>query len=246
MKKKENYLLISSLTGETPDWKPTLLTGAALNSFLDLQQLPVNTHEANQAVNPFKMACLLKIVDQAGTEYTGTGFFIAPRRIITAGHCIHIDGQFAHHVTVIPGGNRKLFGSMTSNHFETVKGWAENSSHNYDYGAIILSDNSLFNMVGSAFEYEIVKDPGQVLLSGFPQVKAGEQWMSQGNITGKNPFHFFHDMPTAIGSSGSPILIDDGAGRRVIGLHTYGDSQSRYGVRITPGMYNSWKRWSQL
>ena len=246
MKKKDNHKMVSSLTDETAAWEPNFLSGDPLNNFADLLPLTVNTHEANQVVNPFKMVCLLKIVDKFGTPYTGTGFFIAPRCIITAGHCIHIEKNFADHVTVIPGGNRKLFGSTTSNHFETVNGWAVHKSRNFDYGAIILKDNLLFDMVGSTFGYEIFNNPKQVLLSGFPQVKAGEQWMSQGNITGKNPFHFFHDMPTAIGSSGSPILLDDGHGERVIGVHIYGDDKTRYGVRITPGMLKSWERWSQL
>lgn len=246
MKRTENHKLLSSLGPDTEIWESTFLPDPGLKSFASLQELQVNTHEANQSVNPFKKVCLLEITDKNGVEYTASGFFISPRCVITAGHCIHINGNFASKATVIPGGNRRIFGSMSSNHFQTVNGWAIQRNRNFDFGAIILRDNSLYNQIGSRFGYEVYNDPGPALISGFPESNHGEQWMSQGQVLTKSAHRFYHNMPTGRGSSGSPLLIDDGLGERVIGLHVFADKNGAFALRITPAMFQSWKEWSEL
>jgi V8-like Glu-specific endopeptidase len=101
---------------------------------------------------PWRAICQLIITGQSGGTSRCTGWFIGPRTVMTAGHCVysHGGGGWAKKIEVIPGMDAasRPFGSQTGNSFRSVSAWTTGANPEYDYGAIILPDNSLGNKVG--------------------------------------------------------------------------------------------------
>jgi hypothetical protein len=54
--------------------------------------------------NPWRQICALRIRSKTGKMYVGTGWFIAPRVLATAGHCVFLqnEGGWAQSIDVIP------------------------------------------------------------------------------------------------------------------------------------------------
>ncbi|HEX8528156.1 trypsin-like serine peptidase, partial [Allosphingosinicella sp.] len=102
------------------------------------------TQITDTATYPFRAIASLLITARDGSQYVGTGWFISPRTLITAGHCVYIkrsgresrDG-WVKTIQVMPGRNGSMlpFQSVTSSQFFTVRGWADNGDESYDYGA---------------------------------------------------------------------------------------------------------------
>jgi hypothetical protein len=56
------------------------------------------------AMNPWRQICALRIVSQSNRTYVGTGWFIGPAVLATAGHCVFLqdDGGWARSIRVMP------------------------------------------------------------------------------------------------------------------------------------------------
>src|SRR5918912_3129628 len=55
---------------------------------------------------PWRMICALRMRGPTGAGAIGTGWFIGPRTVLTAGHCVfsnHFFGGWASSIEVIPG-----------------------------------------------------------------------------------------------------------------------------------------------
>ena len=96
---------------------------------------------------PWRLNASLLMTAADNSQWIGTGWFISPRTLVTAGHCVYIKGSgvpgrdgFVKRIQVMPGrnGTQVPFGGLTATEFWTVKGWAENGLETYDYGALIL------------------------------------------------------------------------------------------------------------
>lgn len=84
---------------------------------------------------PWRMNASLLITARDGSSWIGTGWFVSPKVLITAGHCLYIrnsgvagrDG-WVQRITVIPGrnGNTMPFGQAVSTNFRSVVGWTQN------------------------------------------------------------------------------------------------------------------------
>jgi len=74
------------------------------------QRLPIT----NTMDIPWRRYCALRITFPSGASYRGTGFFIGPRAVATAGHCVYLrnQGGWARKIEVIPGnnGSKRPFG----------------------------------------------------------------------------------------------------------------------------------------
>src|SRR5262245_2455390 len=55
--------------------------------------------------NPWRQICALRIRSQSNQLYVGTAWFIGPKTLATAGHCVFLqdDGGWAASIDVIPG-----------------------------------------------------------------------------------------------------------------------------------------------
>ncbi|WP_437980326.1 trypsin-like serine peptidase [Sorangium sp. So ce117] len=148
---------------------------------------------------PYSAICALKIKSRAnGLVVTGTGFFIDPRVVITAGHCIYNGTHYnaypdnagwAASVEVIPamkataqaervrpyGGKLVAYDhrhGKSKNPFRVPAEYIRSGEARWDYGAILL-DSDLGAGLG-AFSYE--RAAGEALegvrasLAGYPEV----------------------------------------------------------------------------
>lgn len=196
---------------------------------------------------PYNCICLLIIRHKDNSESFGTGFLISKRCIVTSGHCVFSGGDWAKEITVIPGarGNVAPFGLESSKKFKSVKGWTKKSSDNFDHGAIILPNDTLFNSVGGYLGFKILENENAAEVSGYPIDKSRTQWKGAGKILKKSKFRIYYDVDTLEGNSGSPIFIRNGKSRRVIGIHSDG-SNPNYAVRLREEIIDHWKKWSTI
>jgi V8-like Glu-specific endopeptidase len=203
---------------------------------------------------PWRVHASLLITAADGSNWIGTGWFIGPHTLITAGHCVYIkhsgvvgrDG-FVRSIKVMPGRNGTVlpFGAVTSTDFRTVRGWANNGDQNYDYGAIILpsdlgnttgwlgfgvyDDTTLLNSVGN--------------LSGYPGDKpAGTQWYHSRKLISVGPRKVYYDIDTMGGQSGSAVYRIVNGKRSAVAVHAYGGAANS-GTRITAPVHANMVSW---
>ena len=206
---------------------------------------------------PWRVIASLLITAADNSQWIGTGWFISPRTLVTAGHCVYIkhsgvpgrDG-WVKKIQVMPGrnGSDLPFGGLSATEFWTVKGWGDQGLESYDYGAIILP--AAFKQDLGFFSFGVFDDSrllaSVVNVAGYPGDKAkGTLWYDNRQIGSVNADKVFYAADTAGGQSGTVayILAD---GKRVgVAIHAYGGTTANSGTRIsTPVFTNleSWKR----
>jgi len=198
---------------------------------------------------PYRYICSLIITANDGGKYIGTGFFINQRCIVTSGHCVFMkdEGGWARSIQVIPGqdGLNAPFGSQISTNFRSVEGWVNDNNSDFDQGAVILPDNTLFNRVRGYFGYAELKSSVILNNSGYPGDKPnGTQWFNAGAPTQVTDYKLQYMMDTAGGQSGSPVYINS-PGRLVVGVHGYGGCPNK-AVRVRDYFFQRWAEWSRL
>lgn len=211
----------------------------------------VRISPANQY--PWRANCQLLITMANGSQARGTGWFIGPRTVMTAGHCVfsHGAGGWVRQIEVIPGmdGNSRPYGSQLATSFRSVTGWTSNQNPEYDYGAIILPNNNLGNTVGwYGFAALSTAELQNLLInnSGYPGDKPfGTQWFNAGRITQVTDRRLHYMVDTFGGQSGSVIYRLLNGVRHAVGIHGYGGCPNK-AVRITQAVFNNMLAWKQL
>ena len=204
----------------------------------------VNTTQA-----PWRWNCQLLITFPNATG-GGTGWFIGPHTVMTAGHCVFDDryGGWATSIEVIPGmrGLARPFGSQFAEDWVSVDGWTEAKDWQFDYGAIFLPNDSLGNSVGY-FGFTVYNDAelaqNIVNVAGYPSDKPpGTQWFDSGRIlrTETKKIYYMHD--TVGGESGGACFKTQGAQRTAVGIHAYGGCPNS-ATRIDQSVYDNMMRW---
>ena len=199
---------------------------------------------------PWRWICKLIITFPNGAGGGCTGWFIGPKTVMTAGHCIYSrgNGGWARQIEVIPGmrGATRPYGSMVGTSFRSVTGWTQNSDPNYDYGCIILPSPSLGNRVGYFGFAALTNSSLQNLLannSGYPGDKPfGTQWFNAGRITNVTSRKIYYMLDTYGGQSGSPTWRYQSGQRHAVGIHAYGGCPNS-STRITTAVYNNMLAW---
>lgn len=213
---------------------------------------------------PWCMICSLEIVSPQGLQYVGTGWFVAPRTVITAGHCVFDPvelGGWAKQIDVLAGRNGDaVVKKTTSTQFSSTDRWIEQQDPDFDYAAIHLNDD-LGTTVGS-FGIGVLPDAELnerlVNVSGYP-VQPGEgrfQYFHANRVKGLTSRRLFYDIDTMGGQSGSPVwaYIDgDTTKPVVVGIHAYGiggtpstmNIVANSGPRILPEVLTVIKGWIQ-
>lgn len=202
---------------------------------------------------PWRWCCELLITTANGSTARGTGWFIGPRTVMTAGHVVFsaASGGWARRIEVIPGMDAasRPFGSQVGTSFRSVTGWTSSADPERDYGAIILPNNNLGNAVGY-FGFASLPDSELQNLftntSGYPGDKPfGTQWFNAGTITQVTARRLSYMLDTFGGQSGSAVWRLKNGVRHGVGVHGYGGCPNK-AVRITSPVFDNMLAWKNL
>lgn len=222
--------------------------------------LPETVHGVDDRVQihntksyPWRAHASLRISAADNSAWIGTGWFIGPRILVTAGHVVHIKGStvpgrngWVKRIDVMPGrnGDDKPFGTVTSTRFYSVVGWTQNGDEEYDYGAIILGSD-LGKKTGW-FGFGSFSDLAGVRgnISGYPGDKpSGTQWYDSRVIDSTTFRKVFYDIDTAGGQSGSAVYRIRNGHRYGFAVHAYGGGRVNSGTRINSHVFANLKAW---
>lgn len=209
----------------------------------------------NTGTYPWRAHASLLITARDGSMWIGTGWFIGPHTLMTAGHVVYIKNSgvpgrdgFVRSIKVMPGrnGTSLPYGSATSSNLRAVKGWADNGDEDHDYGAIILSTDLGaktgwlgFGVYGDA---TLTSSVGNI--SGYPGDKPdGTQWYAARRIASVGARKVYYDIDTFGGQSGSAVYRISGGGRYAVAVHAYGGATTNSGTRIVTPVYNNMVAW---
>ncbi len=206
-------------------------------------------------VYPWRAIASLLITAADNSMWIGTGWFIGPHTLATAGHVVFIKNSgvpgrdgWVKKIQVMPGrnGNALPFGSVTSANFRSVTNWTNNGDPNFDYGAIIIPTN-LGNTTGwfgfgAYSDADLLSSVGNI--SGYPGDKpTGTQWYDARRIASVNSLKVFYDIDTAGGQSGSGVYRIINGSRMGIAIHAYGGATTNSGTRINQNVFNNLVAW---
>jgi V8-like Glu-specific endopeptidase len=204
---------------------------------------------------PWRVHASLLVTARDGSRWIGTGWFIGPHTLATAGHVVYIKNSgvpgrdgWARSVQVMPGrnGSSLPYGSVTTSNLRTVHGWASNGDPEYDYGAIILPTDlgSQTGWFGFGAYTDATLVGSSVNVSGYPGDKpSGTQWYHWNTVTSVGPRKVFYQVDTFGGQSGSAVYRIDNGGRYGVAVHAYGGSASNSGTRITQQVFDNFVAW---
>ena len=218
---------------------------------------------ADTRLSPFRKVCDLLITARDGTLHTGTAWFISPRTLVTAGHCLSVfrPGTPVHglvnSIILMPARNGEnsagssAFGwlQVTQPSFQVHPGWANNGILDLDFGAIILPTNTPLGATVGFFGFGHFEDQqldeNLATISGYPDdVPEGTQWFETNRIKEVNPTRVFYDIFTATGQSGSPVFFGNATQQVACAIHNFGATPLNSGVRINPqvvAQLNAWR-----
>jgi glutamyl endopeptidase len=205
--------------------------------------------------NPWRQICSLRILAATGSVYVGTGWFIGPRILATAGHCVYMrkDGGWAVSIDVVPGryGGNEPYGRATAVRFAATQGWIDTGGRDFDYGVIFLADGTLGSRVGN-FAVEALPDADLIgitgRISGYPADldRAAFQYYHERELLTVTQTRIEYDIDTFGGQSGSPIWRQDAAGPAIaVGIHTTGSVTGNSGTRISETVLDNLISWSE-
>lgn len=222
-------------------------------------------HEIRTTQFPFNTICHIERDFGDGLWRGCTATLIAPRIILSAGHCLynHILRRAPVRIRVNPGRSDRdtmPYGSIISSQYCVPQRYINTSNpanpdrRDFDYGIIILPQAfrgiTRFMEVRSLSnpEFEKLKHSRLITIAGYPADRPiGTLWRHTERLKRAIPRRLLYTVDTCPGHSGSPIWYKDGQRRYIIGIHTSGilDELGRpYGctrgtVLAPPGLMNS-------
>ncbi|HKQ50799.1 MAG TPA: trypsin-like serine protease [Pyrinomonadaceae bacterium] len=223
----------------------------------------VRIQAAEITQSPWRKVCDLLITARDGSLHTGTAWFISPRTLVTAGHCISVfsPNSPAHgmvrKILVMPARNGEAdaahspFGwvEVPREDLRVHPNWANSGNLNFDYGVIILPATAPLGEQTGVFgfgHFEDQKLAGSApTLSGYPDnVPDGTQWVEVNPIRDLTATRVFYDIFTFGGQSGSPVFFRNNNRQIACAVHNFGDVPFNSGVRINQDVIdqlNAWK-----
>jgi glutamyl endopeptidase len=214
---------------------------------------------------PWRMICALRMRGPSGAGAIGTGWFIGPKTVVTAGHCVfsnYFFGGWASTIEVIPGlngngSNGKPFGSVISTRFSSVDRWTEKEDPDFDIGCIHLDQDKGTEVgwfaIGALPPEEL--ESYLVNISGYPADRGAgvEQYHNRNRVLRVSERRLFYEVDTYGGQSGAPVWIheNEGAPPLAIGIHAYGvgGTPADFGItansapRIIPEVLSKMTEW---
>lgn len=210
---------------------------------------------ANTQDYPWRAHASLLVTARDGSRWIGTGWFIGPHTLATAGHVVFIKNSgvpgrdgWVQSVQVMPGrnGTSLPYGSVTTSNLRTVSGWSNNGDPEYDYGAIVLGTDlgAQTGWFGFGAYTDATLQGSTVNISGYPGDKpAGTQWYHANAVSSVGPRKVFYTVDTAGGQSGSAVYRIDNGARYGVAVHAYGGSSSNSGTRINRPVFDNLVAW---
>lgn len=185
---------------------------------------------------PWNKICALYILGTNNSEIRGTGWLIAPRVVITAGHNVFSQknlGGWAREVvaTASLDGGYRPYGERRAAGFDAHPDWIANGGPDADVGCIYL-DKPFDLKIGEKYFYPVASEPSTLLgrrikVLGYPTdlKMARVQYEHEGEARHLHGTSIYYDVDTHGGQSGAPIFVKEGDSFAcdVAGLHAYGD-----------------------
>lgn len=251
---------VAELAAAAPVLDTSALADASLASFGGGAQLEtvLGTDERVRVKNttqyPWRINASLLITAADGSQWMGTGWFISPRTLVTAGHCVYIKGEqptrngWVKKIQVMPGrnGSELPFGSLTATEFWSVKGWGDEGREIYDYGAIILP--AAFSSDLGYYGFGVFDDEAllasTVNIAGYPGDQAsGTLFYDHREVGSVNPDKVFYAADTAGGQSGACVYTLHEGQRVGVAIHAYGGTTSNSGTRVSSQVFANLRSW---
>jgi glutamyl endopeptidase len=209
----------------------------------------------NTSVYPWRAHASLLITANDNSTWIGTGWFIGPHTLATAGHVVFIKNSgvpnrdgWVKSIDVMPGRNGATlpYGSVKSTNFRSVSGWTGSGDQNYDYGAIIIPTE--LGATTGWFGFGVYADDDLTAttgnISGYPGDKpVGTQWYDFQKIASVSSHKLYYDIDTMGGQSGSAVYRITPNGRYGIGVHAYGGASTNSATRIRTPVFNNLLAW---
>lgn len=193
---------------------------------------------------PWRCVALLQIAYGSGRTGRGTAWFIGPRTLVTAAHCVHHrEAGAARRIIVTPGFDR---GAAPYGQFDVVgslwnPAWRTSFDPVLDFALLYLNQDPGVGYFG----YAAAPDPNLqrviVNVAGYPQDRPTTQWYDAGRLSGADKNFIYHQIDTEEGQSGAPLFWTDRVQRIGLGIHTYGTdtaTSTNRARRITPELYS--------
>jgi V8-like Glu-specific endopeptidase len=204
---------------------------------------------------PWRRYCALRMTFPSGRTYRGTGWFVGPRSVVTAGHCVylHAQGGWARSMEVIPGmnGTARPYGSANAVSLRSVGGWVNGKKPESDYGCVVLPSGAFGGRNLGRFGFAALSSATLLaqpaVLAGYPGDKPfAEMWGMKRAIKSVTAKTLVYDIDTMGGQSGAPVYIKRNGVRYVVGIHNYGAASGNSATRVTEPVYRRLLAWSQI
>jgi glutamyl endopeptidase len=211
---------------------------------------------------PWRMIAGLRLMPKPplSSSFIGTGWFIGPKTLLTAGHCVYSQSDFGGwigQIEVSPGrnGGKFPYNTVTATRFSATEVWQTSSDPDFDIGCIHLNDP-----VGDTVGYFKIASLGDadladalVNVSGYPGDRGNgtEQYHHVNRVLRTAAKRIYYDVDTYGGQSGSPVWYQAGRSDHpvAVAVHAYGVGATAAGItansgpRLIPEIVATIKEW---
>jgi glutamyl endopeptidase len=207
-------------------------------------------------------AALIIRIPNSNQAFTGTGWLIGPRAIVTAGHCVFPRGpvftgfaaQIEVHIGLNGVGNDPVCPPAIASHFACSQGWHQSGDPAYDYGVVVL-DESLGDGVGWLGASVLTDNEilGSVAnLSAYPSnspnpsVPNGKQWYVSGQPGQVDNSFIYYNFGLLPGESGGALYRNVLGESYAMGIHIASQGNLGRSVRITDQVAQNLHTWASI
>lgn len=179
----------------------------------------------------------------AGTTtafFSGTGWFVAPDRVVTAAHVLDlrrawasVPGATSWHLEVVPGESPAApqpFGATWAERVERHPRFVDDGVSPWDLAVMKVKPPSGLTAARCIDAHPAPAGTGVVLkIAGYAWNggSPGAQFQHAGQVQAREGAAIFYDIDTEGGQSGSPLLLRMSAADVAVGVHTGGQGRGQ-------------------